>query len=94
MLRKIVICFAVFMVSMIASEEFDFSSDYESFESGQQEINGDLMIFSTHNTNNEVPHPAIQFEKLSALRNVSGIMHYGIGARVNRKFFPFYFQKL
>ena len=86
MLRKIVIFFAAFLVAMIASEELNFSFDYESVENDQQEINGDLMIFSTHNTNNEVPHPAIHYEKLSALRNVSGIMHYAIGARVNRKF--------
>lgn len=91
MLRKIVIFFAVFIVGMIASEEFSFF-DFETTENSSQEINGDLSIFSTHNTNDEISHPPERVEKLEA-KKVNGILHYAIGARISCKFY-FYFSKI
>ncbi|XP_055298548.1 uncharacterized protein LOC129566533 [Sitodiplosis mosellana] len=80
MLRKIVIFFAVFMVGMIASEEFSLL-DFETIESSHQEINGDLSIISTDNTNDVIPHPPVHYEMVQPLRSVNGILHYAIGAR-------------
>lgn len=84
MLRKIVIFLAVFMVGMIATQEFSIF-DFELIENSNKEINGDLSIISVDNTNKEIPHRPVHYERLEPMKNVDGIVHYAIGARVRSK---------
>lgn len=82
MLRKIVILMALFiigMIAMIASEDCvalaKVANDFET------EINGDLKIESSANTNDE----ALQKPEESVILNsdkVRGLIHYTLGARV------------
>lgn len=85
MLRKFGIFFAAFMIGMIASDEV-FSFNFETSEQFQKEINGDLSIETvSDNTNDEIPHPPVHFEMLEPVKDVKGLIHYSIGARVRSK---------
>lgn len=72
------------MVGMIKSQDF-FIPALDEMQNFNVEINGDLLIDSTSNTNNEITHKQITLEPLRMTKDVEGILHYSIGARVPSK---------
>lgn len=72
------------MLGVIANESF-FISDNGKGDTFNVEINGDLSMNSTSNTNDEIPHPHIDYEQLQLLKNFVGILHYSVGARISSK---------
>lgn len=85
MLRKIVIFSAVLIVGLIASQDL-FITDSEMVETLNADIkNGDLSIVSTVNNKNEILHIPDEYEVLKPIEDVSGLIHYNIGARIHSK---------
>lgn len=84
MFRQIIVFLSVFMLGVIANENFFISGD-ENGEAFNVEINGDLSINSTSNTNDEIAHQHINYEQLQLVKSVNGVLHYSIGARISSK---------
>lgn len=82
MFRQIVIFLAVFMFGMAQSQNF-YIPEFDDAENFNVEINGDLLIDSSSNTNNEITHQQVTFERLTLTKDVEGILHYSIGARTS-----------
>lgn len=82
MFRKTIILFSLLIVGIIAKE----SSETQTENKPEREINGDLSIVSMHNTNTEIAHLPIEYVQMEAGKNVEGIIHYNMGARVRSEY--------
>lgn len=84
MFRQSLFFLAVCMFGMIKSQNF-YIPTLDDMENVNVEINGDLLIDTTSNTDKEIAHQQITYEPLRLIKDVEGILHYSIGARIPSK---------
>lgn len=82
MFFKVILFLSMCTFGMIKSQDV-FIRTLDELKNFDVEVNGDLLFDSTSNTNDEVAHQ--QTETLRLHKDVEGILHYSIGARVPSK---------
>lgn len=85
MFQQAIIYLALLMLGLVSSQDLLLPS-MEKVEEFNIEIDGDLSFESSINTNNEIMHQQIDYEPLKLVKDVEGIIHYSIGARISSEY--------
>lgn len=78
MYRKIVFFLLIGMIAR--AEMFNLAS-----RSRYDQPDSDLAIVLTSNNGDEIEHQPVEFETLKLIKNVDGLLHYSMGARLRSK---------
>lgn len=69
----------------IATSQNFYIPEFDEAQNFNVDIDGDLLIDSSSNTNNEIAHQQTTLERLTLTKDVEGILHYSVGARTSSK---------